>query len=305
MDGLIQLLHSNLIPELEDLERSTSSGDVDAAAVHRLFIVDAFLWIHLGVEIGAFDAEAAGECLDEYIRPFFLSLNSSGSGERVDSPTLYGNHSNESWALIIALPHFAGILIEKAMRGDSDLLYSGQSLFSRPRELVTLFQSLLLLRDHLQHNAVQQFIRAVNFFSPEKWESAWREKCSPQEVERAEVADFSGPIKASVFAGYLILYRYGLQMRDLFEAFSKDPLLDPTDLIKAHDRVREMSKWPVNLSSRSSSEHLGLVQTEIAEEIENQVGSEGVSSSLVSAIQQSMNESLEFIGIPTYISVSV
>jgi hypothetical protein len=302
MDRLIHFLDSDLIPEIEGLEQSISRADVYASAMYRLFITDGFLWLHLGVEIGAFPKEAAQDCLDEYFRPFFRSLNSPDSGERSGSPTAYANHSDESWALITAFPHFAGILIEKAMRGDRDVLSSEQSLFGRPDNLVTMFQSLLLLRDHLRRNAVRGFVRTVNFVSGEEWQSTWRGTCSPEEVEKAEATDFAGSTKARIFAGYLILYRYGLQMKDLFDGFADDPLLDSTDLLKVRSRVREMLKWLVNLSSRLSSHRLGVVQTELIEALEEQAHTDSnVSLALVSAIQESMEESLDVIGLPLFV----
>jgi hypothetical protein len=302
MDDLIQLLDFNLIPELEGLKQSTSSATIDEAAMHRLFITDVFLWMHLGVEIEVFPMKAAEECFDEYLRSFFQSINSSEAGARTGSPTSYANHSNESWTLILAFPHFAGILIEKAMRGESNLFSSEQSLFSRPDTLVPMFRSLLLVRDHLQHNAVRSFIRAVNFFSAAQWDSLWRENCSPEDVERAEAPEFSGLNKASVFAGYLILYRYGLQMKELLETFAKDPHVEPADAIKVGVRVREMQKWIVNLYNRFSSDRLALIQTELTEALEEQARrDENVSFTFVAAIQKSMEESLNFIGIPMFI----
>ena len=38
-------------------------------------------------------------------------------------------------------------------------------------------------------------------------------------------------------------------MKDLFEAFAQDPLLEPTGLVKVRSRVRETLKWLVNLSN--------------------------------------------------------
>ncbi len=250
MDPLIDFLDADLIPDVDALNQAISSGDLPTAAMHRLFLTDAFLWLHLGAEIGMFPRDAAEECLDEYLRPFFDSLTSPEISERSGSPTSYANHSDESWDLLKAFPHFAGILIEKAMRGDRDLLSAEQNRFTHPTGLVSIFQALQLLSAGLRHHTTRIFITAVNFLRPDDWNSIWRVRCSPEEVEESERPHFAGSSKASVFAGYLRVYRYGLQMKDLFESLTDDPRLDSTDLSRFRDRAHEMLKWLVNLSSK-------------------------------------------------------
>jgi hypothetical protein len=118
----------------------------------------------------------------------------------------------------------------------------------------------------------------------------------------SERPDFEGLSKASVFAGYLRLYRYGLQMKDLFESLTDDPRLDSTDLARIRDRVHGMLKWLVNLSSKVTSDRLALVQTEVIEALEEQAGHDpNVSFVLVASIQKSMEESFASIGLPLWV----
>jgi hypothetical protein len=74
----------------------------------------------------------------EYVSPFFESLKAPELKERGKSPTSYTSHSEESWALVLAFPHFGGILIEKAMRGDENLLSSEQVLFKDPDKVAAV-----------------------------------------------------------------------------------------------------------------------------------------------------------------------
>lgn len=299
MEPLIDFLEANLIPDLEALDQAISSDDLRTAAMHRLFVTDAFLWLHLGAEIGIYPLDGAKECLDEYLRPFFKSLVSAEASRRGDRPASYANHSKESLDLVNAFPRFAGILIEKAMRGDRDLLSAEQNRFTRPENLISTFQALQLLSDTLRHQTTRTFITAVNFLPPDAWNLIWRAECSSKEVEESERPDFAGPTKASLFAGYLRVYRYGLQMKDLLESLIGDPRLDSTDLSRIRDRTREMLKWLVNLSSQVTADRLSVVQTEIIEALEEQAQKDpNVSLDLVASIQKSMEESLGFIGLP-------
>lgn len=59
MDSLFSFLDSKLIPELQALEQSIASDDSTSAQMHRHFLVDDFLWLHLGAEIGSFSVNAA------------------------------------------------------------------------------------------------------------------------------------------------------------------------------------------------------------------------------------------------------
>lgn len=299
MEPLIEFVDANLIPELEALDQAISSEDLRTAAMHRLFLTDAFLWLHLGAEIGIYPWDGAEECLNEYLRPFFESLVSAEANTRSDRPTSYANRSKESLDLISAFPHFAGILIEKAMRGDRDLLSAEQNRFTHPEKLMSTFQALQLLSDTLRHQTTRTFITAINFLPRDDWDLIWRVECSSQEVRDSERPDFAGPTKALLFAGYLRLYRYGLQIKDLFESLADDPHLDSTDLSRIRDRARETLKWLVNLSSKVTADRLSVVQTEIVEALEEQARNDpNVSFDLVASIQKSMEESLGFIGLP-------
>jgi hypothetical protein len=306
MDRLIDFLESDVVPELEALERSSVSGLSDAATASRFFLADAFLWLHLGVEIGAFSEPAAREAFDEYFGPFFRLLSSQEAAERGGSPTEYVLHSDESWELVRAFPHFGGILIEKAMRGDGDLFSAQQNVFGNPRSLVGTFQSLLLLRDHIAHSpAARWFIRGINFASSELWRSAWRVECSPEEVIKADAdaSDVSEPSQALTFAGYLALYRYGLQMKDLFKACAEDPLLDSTDLSKLDDRGREMRKWLVNLTSSVAAERFEAVKSKLTLALRRQANTDdNITRAFIDEIERSMDEAMDFVGIPQLVA---
>jgi hypothetical protein len=299
MNEIIEVIDSELVPELDELAISAVSGLPEKSAMHRLFIADALVWMHLGVEIGVFPMDAAIECFNVYFGPFFESLRPEEPKDVIDTPGSYVSHSNESWRLLNAFPRFSQVLIEKAMRGESGLFLDEQSLFSYPDRLIPVFQSLSILRDQLRRNAVRAFVRALNFFSSAEWATLWDRDCSPDDVARAEAIDHQDPDKACVICGYLILYRYGLHTKYLLETFS--PRLDSTDMFKVTNRLREMSKWIINLSSRVSSDRLALVQTEVVERLERQAT--GNDARLVSAVQRSMEESLGFIGVPMFVLV--
>lgn len=188
------------------------------------------------------------------------------------------------------------------MRGDNDLLASQPVVFSEPNRLTLIFQSLLLLHDHLQHHTVRAFIHAVNLVAPDEWSSLWRGDFASEEVIEAQAVDFHGSTKASIVAGYLRLYRFSLQMKELFDTLQIDSRVNSSDLIKLRDRIREMLKWLINLSSSVTTNRLATVQTEVANSLEEQARKDSnVSFDFISAIETSMQESLSFIGIPMYV----
>ena len=88
-------------------------------------------------------------------------------------------------------------------------------------------------------------------------------------------------------------------MKDLFEACAEDPLLDSTDLSKLDYRGREMRKWLVNLTSSVAPERLEAVKSMLTLALRRQANTDdNITRAFIDRIERSMDEALDFVGIP-------
>jgi hypothetical protein len=102
MHRLQQFTVGTIAPELDKLRLHPTIENDPSAAMVSFSMIEAFLWLHLGVEVGAFPTQASDDVYKAYYLPFFQSLSRA--------------HSFQSSAIYLALPEFARALIGKAMR---------------------------------------------------------------------------------------------------------------------------------------------------------------------------------------------
>ena len=296
-----QFVIGELVPELANVEGAITKKQYDELAMVRSFVGEKFLWLHLGTEVGAFPRTVSLAVYKAYLEPFFRSLaDPSAVGE-------YAAHSRESKAMRKSFPPFAQQLFDSALRIvfdaklnlEATVFLAQQCVFKKPANLIGLFQTHLLLRDHVWRNhAVRWFIRALNFSTDEFWKSLWKQDCTPEQVTQYYADPDPEPSKAVMYAGYLGIYRYGAQVMQLNESVQDDSVLDSTDVSKLLSRIREMQSWTVNLSSGQVSTRFEAVRQGLSEALRRQSETDDLAEATVAEIENSINEALEYIGIP-------
>jgi hypothetical protein len=282
-------------PDLELLEILVSDGRDAGARMIRAQLVESFLWLHLGAEVGAFPEEAAFGVYAEYFLPFFRSLisKSQRAREEMSGNRIYVAHSRESESLILTFPRFARILIEKAMREEG--VFSTELCdFSNTRSLISTFQTLLLLTSSLDaERSVQQFIFQLNFVLEKTWSESWLEGCDSEQVMAVNDVRNSPP-SAITCAGFLRLWGYAASVRDLFENLDNRRGISREDLFKLRQRVREIQSWRVNLNSAQAAARFDSVRSRIRHGIDEDVRSGTVNSDIAYQVKQSLDDAFAF-----------
>jgi hypothetical protein len=302
MHRLQNFVIGEVIPELAAVEHARTERQLDELAMVRCFVAEKFLWLHLGTEIGTFPKSASLAVYDSYLAPFFRGLVDP---ERVNE---YAPHSRESQAMRKAFTPFAQDLFDRALHVlfdnkasvERDIFLARPVLFEMPQRLIGLFQTHLLLRDHVWRSpAVRWFIRALNFSTEEFWNFIWKQDCSPEQITEADAEEVPEPSKALMYAGYLGMYRYGAQVKQLNESVQDDEILGSFDVLKLLARIREIQGWTINLNSDEVSRRFEAVRQGLSDALQAQSKTEkNVDARMVVEIENSINEALEFVGIP-------
>jgi hypothetical protein len=301
MHRLQNFVTTELVPELDALERAYVEQEFDEVAMLQSFLAEKFLWLHLGTEIGAFPPPDAAAVFDSYLAPFFRQNPPGGEGFFL------------SQGVRLSFTPFAHYLFERALFfsnlplkavGDEEIkkeIFGAQQvIFEEPKTLTGLFQTHLLLRGHVWRNpAVRWFIRALNFSTQEFWNSIWDQDCSPEQVIDAYSETDPKPKKALMYAGFLGMFRYGAQVRQLGESIPDDRILAHYDVLKLLSRIREIQGWTINLRSGEVSQRFESVRQGLSQALQSQsYVDENVTEEIVVEIEKSVNDALEFIGVP-------
>src|SRR5439155_1385075 len=112
--------------------------------LRRAEIIESLLFLHVGADVGVFPRESVRLLYPLYIQGFFSTIRSFDPQEQAKYGTTYVPHSPESRKIYASLPHFAGILFEKAMRGE-DIFESEPLRLESHLAVGGLCQALLLL----------------------------------------------------------------------------------------------------------------------------------------------------------------
>jgi len=255
-------------------------------------VVESFLWLHLGTEIGAFPGTASRDIYQSYLRPFFRSLLSTDAKarEEMEMDRLYVAHSEISDAMRPMLGRFAFVLLEKAMRQE-EIFSSEQAKFSRPERLKAVFQTFLILYSQLtSRRSVELFTYQVNFADAPTWRQNWNKPCTAKEVERADIEHSS--ISSSICAGYLNLWNYAVKLMMTEQNLRGNAEL-AADLFRLTDRLKEMGRWRINLKHLSSSERFDDVRVRIMEKLDEDA-KDDLSRICVKEIRTSMDNAFSF-----------
>ena len=139
----------------------------------------------------------------------------------------------------------------------------------------------------------------LNFSASELWSTTWKQDCSAEDIQNANDEQSPTPSKALTYAGYLGLFRYASQMRQLSELCRDDELLELGDISKLEARVREIQGWTINLHSSEVSNRFEEIRMGVGKllQAQSEVDAE-VSKEMVRSIEDFIDDALEFIGIP-------
>lgn len=255
MHRLQQFLSSVLYPQIQTYQKAKEKNSAKTI-MFAASIMESFLWLHLGTEIGAFPQPASRDIYRIYLSPFFSSLSSLATE---DSP-LYVTHSHESGSLLYMFGRFADVLLEKAMRHE-EVFSSELAGFSRPDRLVHNFQTFLILHSRLvTRPPVESFTYYVTFADHSTWHQAWNTDCDPGKVELANVGGGTGA--SSIVAGYLNLWGHAAKVMAIEKDLAQDAALS-SDFLRLKDRLAEMRRWRINLRSGATSKRFADIRNRI------------------------------------------
>lgn len=297
MDRLEQFVARNLIPEVRLLRLCSSSRDPAGAELSRSAVIELFLWLHVGTELGAFSLGQSRQVYATHLHPFFESLISSDSDERQNMRNnhIYVAHSAESLSLVRQFPRFVDVLIEKGMRGEDVFLSELAGFQTPPNRLIPAFQTLLLLSSDLAlDRTVREFTRQVSFAGNDEWRRNWEPNCDWKELLAAQYEGRSdASTTARTLTGFLKLWGYAAKMKEFFANLEGHASVSRTpDTFLLRDRVRAMQRWRINLGSRETSQRFEQIRERVYQGMESDA--RNVSTQVVQMIQESMGTAFEF-----------
>lgn len=297
MHRLQDFLTRVVLPRLSELDSASSRSPEQLAMTYRE-IMEALLWLHLGVEVGIFPVAEARTAYEIYKRLFFTTIIPSGQFLQFSQPARsYAAHSELSQQLYVELPRYAGVLLEKGMRGE-DPFTTEQLELRNSAALSGLCQTLLLLYSEFATSSnVRQFTYLVSFAPKDEWNAAWRSSVDPETLISSDPGDLISPME-SAFSGYLELWGFGTRCRDVFIAAEGRDETDSADRFKLQDRLQDVLQWRINLRHTSGMERFEKIREKVDREIERESTQPGVDPEAAKLIQRSMQDAFNQIGIP-------
>jgi hypothetical protein len=211
---------------------------------------------------------------------------------------LYVYDTPESKELKSAFPDFT-MLIEQGMRGqdpfsvqrnefrDSDAL--------RPILKNFLRLALVLASDPL----IQRFTSISQFTDERKWENAWHGgDCAADEVAIAGETDGrEGPSPAVILAGFLRLWGYSHQLREMSNMYETEDI-EADDRFKLLDRIKSNLRWRINLRSREAANRFESVRDGLKKNLDAEAAEATNLRTSVDFIMKSMDTAFEVWLVP-------
>jgi hypothetical protein len=298
MHTLQEFLLKNVVPAVEQLRQAQQHKNLPTTRGAYASVLESFLWLHLGTEIGVFPPEASRAIASTYYGDFFQSLNRPRDEmlEKVEfASKLYVGDTPESRELKATFPDFI-ILIEQAMRGQN-AFDAQRNEFRDPVSLKPAFKNFLRLALVLASDPlVQRFTSISQFTDAAEWEAEWRGgDCNSEEVELAgENAELAArPTPAIIFAGFLRLWSYSYQLREMSSMYEGEEIRGD-DRFKLLDRVKNILRWRINLRSRELANRFESVRSELKKQLDNQAAETGSLQPSVDFIKDSFDSVFEF-----------
>ena len=263
MHRLQQFVVGTILPEWERVVGGRGLGNDSELPMRALLVIESFLWLNLGVELGAFPPEASEDVYSYYYPPFFGWLKSYSETRQSGSkppPFL------ES-APYLGLPTFARNLVSIGLHGGRPLHDQPSGVGEKPG-LVDPFQSLLILYSQLCRNsAARRFLYGTGFQGPDDWEIQWNEQCTAADLFNAVETSDASPA-AMVLAGYVKLCEYARNVQEVLNNIEGLAILDSARLFQFSDRIRNIHAWRLNLSSGITVKRFEQVQGKIKKMVE-------------------------------------
>jgi hypothetical protein len=250
-----------IVPEWDKL-MNHSRKDESELPMMTLLTIEALLWLHLGVELGAFPRRTGEDVSRFYYAPFFKwldSYNRATEQARIGPPFL------ES-ASYLSLPEFARVLVRKGINQNLSLDDQPSGVGER-NGMIAPFQSLLILYSLLRRDAaVRRFLYGIGFQSPDEWREQWSRACTAEDLFKAVESEEASPV-AMVLAGYMRFCEYARNTNDVLDNIEGLGILDRPRFFEFKDRVRSMQAWRLNLSSGATAKRFEQVRERVSDMI--------------------------------------
>jgi hypothetical protein len=287
MHRLQQFVVGTILPEWERLLVNGKLSDQTELPMVALLVIEGFLWLHLGVELGAFPREASEDVYSFYYPTFFRWLKSYSENRQVgrdQRPFLQS-------APYLGLPVFAQALVSKGI-DEGQPLYDLPSGVGEMPGLIGPLQSLLILYSRLcRDNAVRRFVYGIGFQGRDDWRMQWNEQCSAEDLFNAVQSADASPT-AMVLAGYIRLCEYAKNTNEVLINIEGLGILDSARLFQFKDRIRNIHAWRLDLSSGETAARFEQVREKVGRMVEQELTSLGLHGD-VKAVQELVQSSLE------------
>jgi hypothetical protein len=289
MHRLQQFAVGTILPEWERVIVNRELQDESELPMMALLVIESFLWLHFGVELGAFPRKASEDVYLFYYAPFFRwlkSYNGARQHGRGQPPFLESSP-------YLGLPEFARVLVRKGT-GEGQPLYDQPSgVGERPR-LIVPFQSLLILYSRLcRDTAVRRFLYGIGFQSPDDWGKQWSELCTAEDLFNA-VESAEAPPAAMVLAGYMKFCEYVRNTNEVLDNIESLGILDRPRLFEFKDRIRNIQAWRLDLSSGDTAKRFEQVRERVNKMIDEELTSLGLEVD-VKRVQELLENSLNLL----------
>jgi hypothetical protein len=230
----------------------TELRDETERPMMALMVIESFLWLHLGVELGAFPRNASQDVFAFYYAPFFQWLRIYDRLPFLDS------------AAYLGLPDFARSLVGMGMDGRQPLDEMPSGVGENPA-LVAPFQSLLILYSRLCRNAaVRRFVFGIGFQNADDWQTQWRQACTMEDLFNAFLSGEGSPAPM-ILSGFTKLSEYGRNVNEVLTNIEDLGILDSARLFQFKDRIRNIHAWRLNLSSGDTAQRFEQVRQRVDE----------------------------------------
>jgi hypothetical protein len=289
MHRLQQFAVGTILPEWERVVVNWQLQDESELPMMALLVIESFLWLHLGVELGAFPRKASEDVYLFYYAPFFQWLKSY-SGDRKQGP---GQPPFLESSPYLGLPEFAQVLVRKGT-GEGQPLYDQPSgIGERPR-LIVPFQSLLILYSRLcRDEAVRRFLYGIGFQTRDDWGKQWIKPCTAEDLFNAVESAEASPA-AMVLAGYMRLCEYARNTNEVLDNIEGLGILDRPRLFEFKDRIRNIQAWRLSLSSGDTANRFEQVRERVSKMIDEELTSLGLEGD-VKRVQELLENSLNLL----------
>lgn len=303
MHTLQEFVLKSALPAIRQLGKARKAVDLPTKRGAYASVFESYLWLHLGSEVAIFPLEPAQSVFASYYSRFFESLNAQEDrllkeSEDLFRSRLYVTDTVESRELKATFPDFT-ILIELAMKGENGFRFQ-RNEFQEPGSLRPMCRNFLRVGLSVASDPlVRSFTNLSQFTDANQWESRWRGgDCNPEQVMTARTLGGKSPDPAVICAGFLKLWGYSYQLRQMSEMYEHENIRSD-DRFRLIDRIKTILRWRINLRSTELAARFESVKAMLKRNLDEQVANERVENAeglrnSVEVITKSFDESFDF-----------